>query len=216
MASLGGHCPLLVLPRHSSHHVLLSPHPGLPQYLSLHSLIATRPKHRHTFPVQPLPSRLSRRRRHLSPLLLQPRLQAADAPFPSPVLSQAVRQTLPPEALARSRIPLSRLPLLLERLCHSLRIPHPTRPNLFPTGNAAFQNLPLIVQPVHLAHRRPSTRVQARRPRQRTTNTAIVPKASPAGDRYHPLHSTVPLASPPLFRLQLAFLVNALEPFPHQ
>ena len=213
MASLGGHCPLLVLPSHSSHHVLHSPHLGLPQYLSLHGLIATRPKHRHTLPVQPLPSQLSRRRRLLSPLLLQPRQQAAGAPYPSPVLSQAVRQTLPLEALARSKIPLSHFPLLL---CHSLRIPHHTRPNLFPTGNAAFQNLLLIVQLVHLAHRRPSTRDQARRPRQRTTNTAIVPKASPAGDRYHPLHSMVPLANPPLFRLQLAFLVNALEHFPHQ
>jgi hypothetical protein len=86
MASLGGHCPLLVLPRHSSlhlHFVPLYPHLGLPQYPSRPSLIATRRKHRHTFPgsryrsrAQPPPSPL--------PLLLLPRLQAAGAPFPSP------------------------------------------------------------------------------------------------------------------------------------
>jgi hypothetical protein len=218
MASLGGHCLLLVLPRHSSlrlHFVPLCLLLGLLQYPFHPSLVATRRKHQHYFPMQLLPLQLSPYLL-LSPLLLRLRQQAAGAPFPSLVLSPVVRQTVLPEALARSGMPRNSLPLLLGCLCHSPQIPQPNQPNLFLTGNAPFPSLLLIVQPVHLAHRRlltQPTRVQARCPWQRTTNTVIVPKVSPVGDHYRPLHSTVPLASLPLFRPQLAFLANALGHF---
>ena len=210
MASLGGHCPLLVLP-----FVPLYPLLGLLQYPFRPSLAATRRGHQHLFPVHLLPSQLSPYHL-LSHLLLLPRLQAAGAPSPSLALSRVVRQTVPPEPLAQSGMSRNRLPLLLACLCRSPQIPQPNQLNLFPTGNALFLNLLPIVQPVHLAHRRPSTRptrVQARRPWQRTTNTVIVPEASLAGDHYRPLHSTVPLASPLLFRPQLAYLANALGHF---
>src|SRR6266404_775164 len=112
MASLGGHCPLLALPHHKSLHLHFAPlYPPLDllQSPSHHYPIAT---HRiHYFPAQRPPS-LRSPHLLLYPLLLLPRPQAIGAPFPSPVLSQAVSQIVPPEALAQSRMLFNRLPLL--------------------------------------------------------------------------------------------------------
>lgn len=179
--------------------VLLCLLPGLLQRPLRHSLTVAL----HTLVRVPRPTLLAPRNNLLRPSrpLLPPRPRVAGGRFLFPAQLLVIPQ-IPPGVLAPPKMPSS--PRLHQRpQRRSLLIhPHLHRPNLFHIGNAHFLTPLRTVQPVHLAHRKPS--VQAL-PDLRAllcllmpvSNCEIAAKASLPDGLYHRLRSMARLENLP-------------------